>query len=141
MMDSQQIALVQDSWSKIIPHADATVTLFYEKLFELDPNLKSLFKNDSTQQRKKLLTTISLFVTKLNDLPALYETIEKLGERHQTYNVEDKHYDTFGIALLWTLKQSLGDAFSANEQRAWAIAYATLATVMKSATEQASKVA
>ena len=142
MLNLQQIELIQTSWSKIVPIADQSAALFYEKLFALDPSLKPLFKNDFAEQGKKLITMLSLTINKLDDLESLCIAVRRLGERHREYGVEDKHYDTFGIALLCTLKESLGESFSADEQRAWAIAYATLTTMMKSTVEhQVSQVA
>ncbi len=45
----------------------------------------------------------------------------------------DAHYDSVGAALLWTLEQGLGDAWTAEVKAAWAAAYALLAGVMRDA--------
>jgi hemoglobin-like flavoprotein len=37
--------------------------------------------------------------------------------------VENRHYTTFGEALLWTLEHGLGDGFTADARRAWTAAY------------------
>lgn len=141
-MDPQQIVLIQDSWKKIVPIADTVARQFYDKLFELDPSLRPLFKHDLAEQGKKLTTMLNLVVNKLNDLDSIIGSVQSLGERHKDYGVRDKHYDTAAIALLWILKNNLGDGFTADVQRAWVVAYAKLATVMKSAaTEQTSQVA
>jgi nitric oxide dioxygenase len=50
--------------------------------------------------------------------------------------VEDRHYDLVGAALLWTLEQGLGDAFTPSAREAWAAAYAAVATIMRSAVRQ-----
>jgi hemoglobin-like flavoprotein len=50
-----------------------------------------------------------------------------------TYHVQPAHYDTVGAALLWTLGQGLGAAFTPPVEAAWTEAYTILATVMKDA--------
>ena len=59
--------------------------------------------------------------------------IEVSCQSHVGYGVQDSHYDTVGAALLWTLGQGLGDAFTDEVEAAWTKVYTTLATVMKEA--------
>ena len=51
--------------------------------------------------------------------------MQALGRRHAGYGVRPEHYDTVGAALLWTLEQGLGDAFTDDVRAAWAEAYGT----------------
>jgi hemoglobin-like flavoprotein len=48
----------------------------------------------------------------LDRLDQLVPVVQALGRRHATYGVVDAHYDTVGVALLSTLEQGLGDAFT-----------------------------
>jgi len=59
--------------------------------------------------------------------------VQDLGRRHATYGVQPAHYDTVASALLWALRQGLGDAFTQPVEAAWREAYTILATVMKDA--------
>jgi hemoglobin-like flavoprotein len=43
----------------------------------------------------------------------------------------DRHYDTMGAALLATLEAALGDGFTPPVQEAWTMAYAGVATLMR----------
>lgn len=45
-MTPRQVELVQTTWEKCAPIADQAAALFYGKLFELDPNLKPMFKSN-----------------------------------------------------------------------------------------------
>ena len=67
-LTNEEIQAVQSSWEKCVPIADKAAELFYGKLFELDPNLKPLFKGDMQEQGKKLMTMITVAVNGLNDL-------------------------------------------------------------------------
>jgi hypothetical protein len=40
-MTPEQLVLVKESWAKVVPISETAAELFYGKLFELDPELKS----------------------------------------------------------------------------------------------------
>jgi hemoglobin-like flavoprotein len=56
-----------------------------------------------------------------------------MGRRYAGYQVKEAHYDTVGIALLWTLENGLGASFTHEVKEAWGAAYGTLAMAMKEA--------
>lgn len=136
-MTPEQKQLVQDSFAKVVPIADKAAELFYARLFELDPTLKSLFKGDMVAQGKKLMTTLGVAVGSLNNLDALIPVLQNLGSGHVAYGVEDRHYDTVGAALLWTLEQGLGEGFTPDVKAAWVEVYTIVSTVMKEAAANA----
>lgn len=138
-MTPKQVELVQTSWEKCVPIADQAATLFYGKLFELDPNLKPLFKSDMKEQGRKLMTMITVAVRGLNDLGKLVPAVQDLGRRHVGYGVKDEHYATVGSALLWTLEQGLGSAFTPEVKDAWTTTYTVLADTMKGASSQTAQ--
>ena len=132
-MNPQNIALVKTSWQQVLPIQDTAASLFYGRLFELDPTLRALFRGDMTEQGRKLMTMINMVVTSLDNLAPLLGAVEDLGRRHVGYGVTDAHYDTVGSALLWTLGKGLGEQFTPPVEAAWIEAYTTLASVMKQA--------
>ncbi len=132
-MTPTQVQLVQATWEKVVPIADTAASLFYGKLFELDPSLKPLFTSDIKEQGKKLMQMITVAVRGLNDLDKLVPAVQALGRRHVAYGVKDEHYATVGTALLWTLEKGLGDAFTPDVKEAWATVYGILADTMKKA--------
>jgi len=140
MLTSQQINLVQRSWSQVLPIADTAASLFYGRLFELDPSLRALFTTDLKEQGKKLMHMINLAVRGLDDPDKLIPAVRDLGRRHTGYGVKDEHYDTVGAALIWTLEKGLDDAFTPEVQEAWAATYGLLAGTMKEASAEASVV-
>lgn len=137
-MTTDEIALVQNSWQRVVPIRDRAATLFYGRLFELDPSLCRLFNGDMTEQGRKLTTMIDTAVNGLSDLERIVPTVQNLGRRHQMYGVRDQHYDTVVSALLWTLERGLGDAFTPAVRTAWTTTYAALATTMKNAARDAA---
>ena len=138
-MTPEQVELVKSSWAKVIPIADKAAELFYGKLFELDPSLKSLFKGDMVEQGKKLMKMIGTAVNGLDRLDEIVPAVQQLGVRHIAYGVKDEHYDTVGAALLWTLDAGLGDAFTDETKMAWTTVYGVLADTMKAAAAEAAQ--
>lgn len=132
-MTPQQISLVTTTWAKVKPISETAAELFYGKLFELDPSLKSMFSSDMKEQGRKLMAMINTAVNGLNNLEAIVPAVQQLGKRHVGYGVTDEHYDTVAAALLWTLEKGLGDAFTPDVKKAWTDTYVLLATTMKEA--------
>ena len=133
-MNPETKQLIQSSWAKVIPIADTAACLFYDRLFEIDPELKPFFSaTDMAAQRKKLIQALATVVNALNDLESVIPALESLGRRHVGYGVEDQHYDTVGAALIWTLEQGLGDDWNAETRDAWVEAYGLVSGVMKTA--------
>ena len=132
-MTPQDKLLVQQTWESVKPISEHAAELFYGRLFELDPSLKPLFKSDMKEQGKKLMQMIGVAVASLDKLDELVPAVEDLGRRHVDYGVVDEHYDTVGDALLWTLGQGLGDAFTDEVKAAWTEVYTVLASTMKAA--------
>ncbi|AXE33637.1 globin family protein [Chromobacterium phragmitis] len=133
-LTQQQIRLVQESFAKVEPIADDAAKLFYDKLFEYAPDLRSLFKKDMATQRHMLMSTLKLAIKGLDDLQQLAPVLNKLAQRHVDYGVKPGDYTPVGNALLWTLKQGLGEEAWTQELRAaWVDTFRLMATVMKQA--------
>jgi hemoglobin-like flavoprotein len=67
--------------------------------------------------------------------------VQDLGRRHATYGVQPRHYETLGAALLWTLEQGLGAAFTQPVKAAWTEVYTVLSSVMKKGADGFGRVA
>jgi len=137
MLTDTQIQLVTDSWQKVLPIKETAAELFYGRLFELDPSLQALFKGDMKEQGERLMNMINIAVNALNRLEDVVPAIQAMGRRHKDYGVQRAHYDTVAQALLWTLGQGLGPAFSPDVKDAWTQVYTLLATTMIEASEAA----
>jgi hemoglobin-like flavoprotein len=135
-VNAERIRLVQESWEKVVPISETAATLFYGRLFELDPSLRRLFgATTMPEQHKKLMQMITVVVRGLNRIDTLLPTIRQLGQRHVHYGVKESHYETVGAALIWTLEQGLGEAFTDELRHAWVEAYSILSGTMIGASQ------
>jgi hemoglobin-like flavoprotein len=130
-MTPEKIALVQDSFAKVAPIADQAAVLFYDRLFEIAPEVKPMFHDaDMAEQRRKLMATLGIVVTGLTRLETILPAASALAKKHVSYGVKDEHYPIVGSALLWTLEKGLGEAWNPELADAWTSAYGTLSGYM-----------
>jgi len=130
-MTSEQTNLVQASFAHVRPIADTAATLFYDRLFELNPSLRGLFKEDLREQRKKLMAMLATAVDNLHQWDAVAPHVKQLGMRHVGYGVKPADYDTVGSALIDTLEKGLGEAFTPPVRDAWLACYTTIVAEMR----------
>lgn len=135
-MNLSQIRLVKQTFEAIRPPSrtsELVVTRFYRRLFELDPELRPLFKGDIKAQGEKLMEMLAYLIDGLDNPATTLSTLRALGQRHATYGVQAKDYATMEAALLWTVQQSLGASYTPQVEAAWRAAYELIASVMQQA--------
>ena len=132
-MTPQQIDLVQSSFKKVVPIAGTAADLFYDRLFEIAPEVRPLFPQDLGEQKKKLMTMLGTAVSNLHKLDTILPAVKDLGSRHKGYGVTAAHYAPVGAALLWTLEKGLGPDFTPEVKAAWTETYNALSGVMTTA--------
>src|SRR5215510_7836579 len=129
-MTPDQIKLVQHSFAKVAPISEKAAELFYGRLFEIAPQVRAMFPDDLTEQRKKLMATLAIVVNGLSDLPTILPAASALAKRHVGYGAQAAHYPVVGEALLWTLEKGLGSSWTPPVAAAWTTAYTTLSGYM-----------
>jgi hemoglobin-like flavoprotein len=132
-MTPAKVQLVQDSFKKIVPIAATAADLFYDRLFTIEPELRSLFPQNLSQQKNKLMQMLASAVTNLHQMEKILPAVQALGRRHVDYGVTDIHYEIVGEALVWTLEQGLGDDFTPPVREAWTETFLRVSGVMKNA--------
>jgi nitric oxide dioxygenase len=93
---------------KLVAPTSQAAALFYGRLFEIAPAVKSLFGGDMTEEGCKLMATLGVVVNSLGNLEAVLPAASALAKRHVDYGVKAADYTPVGAALLWTLEQGLG---------------------------------
>src|ERR1700759_751867 len=118
-MTPDQVTLVQESFAKVAPISETAAVLFYERLFEIAPQVKAMFPADMTEQRRKLMATLAAVVNGLGNLNSILPAASALAKRHVSYGAKAEHYPVVGAALLWTLEKGLGDGWTPEVAGAW----------------------
>ena len=103
-MIPRQKTLIQETWAQVVPVADQAAAMFYQRLFEIDPEHAHCVQDHRHgAAAQEAAADHCVAVSSLDNLGALTKTVEDLGRRHAGYGVKDAHYDSVGVALLWTL--------------------------------------
>jgi hemoglobin-like flavoprotein len=132
-----QVELVQSSFQHVLPIADVAGLLFYERIFTMAPEARALFGDDIALQASRTMAAVKTAVDGLDDVDQIAPFLVRLGARHVRYGVQPEHFDLVGGALLWTLEQGLGDAFTPEVRDAWSAAFGLIARAMLTGMEQA----
>jgi hemoglobin-like flavoprotein len=123
--------LIRKSFARIESHGSIAALIFYRRLFELDPDLRPLFRNDIEIQAVKLTAMLGALIGLLERGGALESELKAMGARHAGYGVEDTHYATVGKALLGMLEEVLAGECTPAVREAWALLYAKVESLMK----------
>ena len=114
--EEQQIA--REAFAEILPQADMLGLAFYARLFEMDPQLRELFKVDLQDQGHTLMTMLKLCIDGLDERAELLYGLRNLGARHVGYGVKIVDYQTVAGALSWTMQQGLGEKWNPQTESA-----------------------
>ena len=132
-MNDGDTQLVQQSWEKIEFVKEVAAELFYERLFELDPPLRSLFPPELRERQQKFGQFVGATVRGLDHLDALRPVVRELGIRHPIFGDDERHHASVQSALLWALEKSLRREFTPQVESAWIRTYGVLSKTMRDA--------
>ena len=65
-MTPTDIDLVQSSFAKVAPIDDETGAIFYERLFEIAPEVRPLFRGDMDEQGRMFMSMLTVAVNGLD---------------------------------------------------------------------------
>lgn len=131
------VPLLRQSFELVVERQPQITPRFYEILFERYPAARPLFaRNAPERQQKMLQDALVAVVENLENAPWLRQTLGAIGRKHLDYGVTDEMYDWVGDALLATLAEIAGDAWTPELKAAWADAYgAIVALALEGANE------
>ena len=130
-MHDGQIKTLQRSYRNIALQAEEFTDFFYERLFELDPQIRSRFPADMSELKFKLFQTLGVTINSLGRLDELVPVLQDLGHRHASYGVQSHHYETGGRALVTAVKAVSSEKEVLPEVLdAWRDAYSLISSVM-----------
>ncbi len=130
--------LIRENLELVATAAPDLTARFYERLFRLHPALQGLFGRRSEEaQQRMLLEAIVAVVDHLEDASWLDATLRSLGAKHVEYGVRDEMYPLVGGALLETLADVSGEAWTPETAQAWSDAIGFIAGTMIAGAERA----
>jgi len=135
----ERIALVRESWARLGPQEAGLTRHFYQRLFELDPTLRSMFPAvDLAAQAGAFSAKVTSLLATLDAPELLVAEAAALGRRHAGYGVTPRHHDLLGEALLSALRTGHGAGWSPELDEAWRETYTLLSSLMLRAARRSS---
>lgn len=129
-MTPADITLIRAQFAATRGQEAAFAAAFYDRLFQIEPDLRPLFPHDLSDQGQKLMKTLAYAVSALDRPQMLHPAVVMLGRRHAAYGVTAAMAAPVGAALLDSLAAALGPDFTVPARAAWTAAYAALAAML-----------
>ncbi|MET1416430.1 globin domain-containing protein [Roseibium sp. HPY-6] len=129
-LSQEDIDLIRTSFISLSANLQHAGDVFYETLFEIAPHTRDLFLQDMASQSVKLMSTLGLVVSQLQNAGELEPIVKDLALRHLAYGVEKEHYFIVREALITMLRTVLDAQHPEAVFAAWTRAYDGLANVM-----------
>ena len=130
-MTEEQKNLVKQSFPKVLATTLSGSAALYEKLFELVPESKELFKNTSLdRQSQMLIAAIGKIVKSIDNWDMVKPDLEAIAARHINYGLSPEHFAFFGQALMHMLQTSLKESWTKDLENAWKAVYQNVSEVM-----------
>jgi hemoglobin-like flavoprotein len=130
LLDPAQVAAVRTSFAAVVPIAHRAGIMLFDRIFELAPETRPMFADDIAPQAARTIEAVRTLVDHLDEPDRVTALLTELGARHARCGVQAGHFPVVGAALLWTLEQGLGDAFSAEVRDAWGALWTVVAAAM-----------
>jgi hemoglobin-like flavoprotein len=128
---SLDVDALRESFALVAERAPDLTHRFYDQLFLRYPQVQSLFGRNSKPKQERMLTEALVAVLEHLEQPVwLTDTLHALGAKHVGYGVTDEMYDMVGVALLATLAEVAGPAWTPRTEAAWKEAYGAIAGLM-----------
>lgn len=130
MLDAHTIAVVKSTIPLLAATGPKLTAHFYDRMFSHNPELKEIFNMSNQRngdQREALFNAICAYATNIENLAVLLPAVEKIAQKHTSFQIKPEQYDIVGGHLLATLDEM----FSPGQEvlDAWGKAYGVLAGV------------
>jgi NAD(P)H-flavin reductase/hemoglobin-like flavoprotein len=127
---AQDRQLVRDAFDIVSARADQLVLNFYAELFYALPGeALNMFPSHMTQQRHDFGRALVQWVV-ADDPDAMTAHLSQLGADHRKFDVEPRHYEVAGQALISAWQKLAGPAWTPEHEAAIVGSYTRLASIM-----------
>lgn len=130
MLDAQTIATVKATIPLLVETGPKLTAHFYDRMFTHNPELKEIFNMSNQRngdQREALFNAIAAYASNIENLPALLPAVEKIAQKHTSFQIKPEQYNIVGEHLLATLDEMFSPGQDVLD--AWGKAYGVLAGV------------
>ncbi|NOH85732.1 NO-inducible flavohemoprotein [Vibrio sp. 03-59-1] len=132
MLNEQHINIVKSTIPLLENAGPALTQHFYQRMFSHNPELKDIFNmthQKTGRQGVALFEAIAAYAKNIDNLAALTSAVERIAQKHTSFNIQPEHYQIVGHHLIETLRELATEAFTQEVEEAWTAAYLFLAQI------------
>lgn len=132
MLNEQHINIVKSTIPLLENAGPALTQHFYQRMFSHNPELKDIFNmthQKTGRQGVALFEAIAAYAKNIDNLEALTSAVERIAQKHTSFNIQPEHYQIVGHHLIETLRELATEAFTQEVEEAWTAAYLFLAQI------------
>lgn len=132
MLTDKHIDIIKSTIPLLENAGPALTGHFYQRLFTHNPELQDIFNmanQHSGKQQVALFEAIAAYAKNIENLAVLTTAVERIAQKHTSFNIKAPHYAVVGHHLIETLRELASDAFTADVEEAWTAAYQFLAQI------------
>lgn len=132
MLNNQHIDIIKSTIPLLESAGPELTVYFYQRMFSHNPELKDIFNmthQETGRQSVALFEAIAAYAKNIDNLAALTTAVERIAQKHTSFNIQPEHYQIVGHHLIETLRELAPDAFTKEVEEAWTAAYLFLAKV------------
>lgn len=130
MLSQNTIEIVKSTAPVIAEAGPAMTAHFYDRMFDHNPELKDIFNlthQQTGRQREALFNAVHAYAANIDNLGALLPAVEKIAQKHTSFQITAEQYNIVGTHLLATIDELLSPG--QDVLNAWAEAYGVLADI------------
>jgi hemoglobin-like flavoprotein len=128
------VSILRDTLALALAREEEFPARFYHRLFVSHPDIRALFhRHAPAALRKMFAQKLTALVDHLEDPAWLERELAALATSHNGYGVTAEMYPWVGEALISTLAEACGDAWTPEADRAWRDVYAAITRAMLAA--------
>ncbi len=108
MLDAQTIATVKATIPLLVETGPKLTAHFYDRMFTHNPELKEIFNMSNQRngdQREALFNAIAAYASNIENPAALLPAVEKIAQKHTSFQIQPEQYNIVGTHLLATLDE------------------------------------
>jgi nitric oxide dioxygenase len=132
MLTDKHIDIIKSTIPLLENAGPALTGHFYQRLFSHNPELQDIFNmanQHSGRQQVALFEAIAAYAKNIENLAVLTTAVERIAQKHTSFNIKAPHYAIVGHHLIETLRELASDAFTPDVEEAWTKAYQFLAQI------------
>jgi len=132
MLTDNHIDIIKSTIPLLENAGPALTGHFYQRLFSHNPELQDIFNmanQHSGRQQVALFEAIAAYAKNIENLAVLTTAVERIAQKHTSFNIKPHHYGIVGHHLIETLRELATEAFTADVEEAWTAAYQFLAQI------------